>query len=56
MTAIVTGINTIVARGLGQLLTMATLQKWVISLLIAFPAVLFMAPLASKITDRLIKD
>lgn len=56
MTGIVTGINTVVAKGLDNLLTVPTLHKWGISLLIAFPCVLFMAPLAAKITDQLIKS
>jgi hypothetical protein len=55
MTGIVTGINTVVAKGLPDLLTMPTLQKWGISLLIAFPTVLVMAPLSVKLTNRLIK-
>jgi hypothetical protein len=55
MTGLVTAINTLVAKGLTSILTVATLQKWVISLAIAFPAVLFMAPLATKLTNRLIK-
>ncbi len=55
MTGIVTTINTFVARGLDAVFTMATLQRWGISILIAFPAVLFMMPLAAKLTERLVK-
>jgi hypothetical protein len=55
MTGIVTAVNTIVAKGLPALLTLGTLERWGISCIIAFPCVLFMAPLAAKITDRLIK-
>ena len=55
MTGIVTAVNTIVARGLPAVLTLATLKRWGISLLVAFPCVLFMAPLAIKLTNRLIK-
>jgi hypothetical protein len=56
MTGIVTAVNTLVAKGLIGLLSVATLQRWGISLLVAFPIVLFIAPLAAKITDRLMKD
>jgi len=55
MTGIVTVVNTLVAKGLAGLLTVGTLQRWGISCLVAFPIVLFMAPLAAKITDRLIE-
>lgn len=55
MTGIVTAINTFVARGAAYVLTKPTLHRWGISLLIAFPCVLFMAPLSVKITNRLIK-
>ena len=55
MTGIVTAVNTLVAKGIHGLLMMATLHRWGISLLVAFPIVLFIAPLAAKITDRLIK-
>lgn len=55
MTGIVTAINTVVARGLAALLTAGTLHRWGISILIAFPAVLFIAPLAAKLTDRVVK-
>jgi hypothetical protein len=56
MTGIVTAINTIVAKGPHAVITLSTLHRWGISLVVAFPCVLFMAPLASKITDRLIKS
>lgn len=55
MTGIVTVINTIVAKGFVEVLTIATLQRWGISLVIAFPAVLLIAPHATRLTDRLIK-
>jgi len=56
MTGIVTAINTAVARGMSQVFTMPTLHRWGISLAIAFPAVLVIAPIAIKITNFLIKD
>lgn len=55
MTGIVTTVNTIVARGLGAVPTLSTLERWGISFAVAFPVVIYIAPLASKITDRLIK-
>ncbi len=55
MTGIVTAVNTFVAKGLAAVLTMGTLQRWGISLLVAFPIVLVIAPLAVKLTDRLVK-
>lgn len=55
MTGIVTAVNTLVAKGLAAVLTVATLKRGGISLLVAFPIVLFIAPLAAKITDHLIK-
>ena len=54
MTGIVTAINTLVAKGIAAVLTVATLKRWGISLVIAFPAVLFMAPLATKLTNLII--
>lgn len=56
MSALVTAINTLVARGLTAIFTFATLQRWLISVVIAFPAVLLIAPLAVKVTDRIIKN
>ncbi len=56
MTGIVTAVNTVVAKGLAAVLTIATLRRWGISLLVAFPIVLFIAPLAVKITDRLTRS
>jgi hypothetical protein len=56
MTGLVTAINTLVARGTAAVLTVATLERWAISLAIAFPAVLFMAPLAVKLTDKFVKS
>jgi hypothetical protein len=55
MTGLVTAINTFVARGIAEVLTLATLQRWTISLAVAFPAVLFMAPLAAKLTHKIVK-
>jgi hypothetical protein len=55
MTGIVTATNTLVAKGLTGLFKFGTLQRWGISLLVAFPVVLFIAPLAASLTDRLIK-
>lgn len=56
MTGIVTAVNTLVAKGMAAVLTVALLKKWGISLLVAFPIVLLIAPLATKITDRLVKN
>lgn len=56
MTGLVTAINTVVARGLESVLTTATLGRWMISLVIAFPAVLLLAPLATKLTNRIVKN
>lgn len=56
MTAIVTAVNTVVARGLAALFTQGTAHRWGISILIAFPSVLVIAPLAAKLTDHIIKD
>ena len=56
MTGLVTAINTFVARGAAEVLTVATLERWGISLAIAFPAVLFMAPLAVKLTNKFVKS
>ncbi len=55
MTGLVTVINTFVASGLDAVLTLATLERWVISIAIAFPAVLFVAPLSVRLTNRLVK-
>ena len=54
MTGIVCAINTIVAKGLASVFTIGLLERWAISCIIAFPCVLFMQPLAAKLTDRLI--
>jgi hypothetical protein len=56
MTGLVTAINTFVARGFEAVFTTATLGRWAISLAIAFPAVLFMAPLAVKLTNKFVKN
>jgi hypothetical protein len=56
MTGLVTAINTFVARGAGAVLTAATLERWAISLAIAFPAVLIIAPLALKLTNKFVKS
>jgi len=56
MTGIVTAINTIVAKGAGAVVTIPTFHRWMISLLVAFPCVLFMAPLAVKITNKLVRS
>jgi hypothetical protein len=55
MTGIVTVVNTIVAKGLPAVMTLALLKRWGISLVIAFPCVLFMAPIATKLTSRIVK-
>ena len=55
MTGIVTGVNTVVARGVPALFNLGTLERWGISCIVAFPCVLFMAPLAVKLTNRLVK-
>ena len=56
MTGIVTAINTFVAKGASHVFTLPTLQRWGISVLIAFPAVLLIMPLAVKATNYLVKD
>jgi hypothetical protein len=56
MTGLVTGINTLVARGAQAVLTFSTLQRWGISFAVAFPTILFIAPLAAKATDYFIKN
>jgi len=56
MTGLVCAINTAVAKGLPAVFTLPTLQRWGISLAIAFPAVLLVAPLAAKLTVRLTKS
>ena len=56
MTGLVTAINTFVASDIAAVLTMATLERWAISLAIAFPAVLVVAPLALKLTDKIVKS
>ncbi|HSX45963.1 MAG TPA: DUF2798 domain-containing protein [Candidatus Saccharimonadia bacterium] len=56
MTGLVCAINTIVAKSLAAVFTAAYLKRWGISLVIAFPAVLFMQPLAVKLTNHIIKD
>lgn len=55
MTGIVTAVNTVVAKGPAALLTAGTMERWGISCLVAFPCVLFMAPLATKVTGRLVR-
>lgn len=54
MTGIVTVVNTIIGKGLAFVVTLMTLQKWGISILIAYPSVLLVLPVAIKLTDRLI--
>jgi hypothetical protein len=56
MTGIVTAINTMVAKGIGAVFTLPTLHRWGISFVVAYPCVLFMMPLATKLTNRLIKS
>jgi hypothetical protein len=56
MTGIVTAINTFVAKGAGAVITSSTLHRWGISFAVAFPTILFIAPLAAKLTDRIIKS
>jgi hypothetical protein len=55
MTGIVTLVNTLIAKGLVSVLTLATLQKWGVSILIAYPSVLIVLPIAIKITDHMIR-
>jgi hypothetical protein len=55
MTGIVTLVNTLIAKGVVSVLTLATLQKWGVSILIAYPSVLIVLPIAIKLTDRVIK-
>jgi hypothetical protein len=55
MTGIVTAVNTLVAKGVAAVCTLATLKKWGISLAVAFPIVLVIQPLVVKLADRIIK-
>jgi hypothetical protein len=43
MTGIVTAVNTIVAKGLGAVPTVATLERWGISFAVAFPGDIYSA-------------
>jgi hypothetical protein len=56
MTGIVTVINTFVAKGAGAVITTSTLHRWGISFAAAFPTLLLIAPLAARLTDRIIKS
>jgi len=56
MTGLVTAINTTVAKGLAAVFTAATLHRWGISFAVAFPTILFVAPLAAKATNQIIRD
>lgn len=56
MTGLVCVINTIVAKTVAAVFSVALLKRWGISLAIAFPAVLLMQPLAVKLTNYLVKD
>ena len=55
MTGIVTAVNTLVAKGPAGLLTVSILERWAISCIVAFPCVLVLAPIAVKLTDRLVR-
>ena len=56
MTGIVCAINTLVAKGLPAVFTTATLAKWGISLVVAYPALLLIQPLAVKLTNHIVKS
>lgn len=56
MTGLVCAINVLVAKGLSSVFTLVTLKRWGISLAVAFPVVLFMQPLAAKLTDQIVKN
>jgi hypothetical protein len=56
MTGLVCAINTFVAKGSQAVLTEGTLERWAISLAIAFPAVLLVQPGVIKLTDRIIRS
>jgi hypothetical protein len=55
MTGIVTLVNTVIGKGLAFIFTFTTLQKWGVSILIAYPSVLLVMPIAIRLTNRLIK-
>ena len=55
MTLIVCVVNTLVARGIDSVLTMATLQKWGISIVVAYPSALVILPFVIKLTDKMTK-
>jgi len=56
MTGIVTVINTLISKDITAVFTFATVGKWGISFLVAFPIVLVISPLAMKLTDHIIKN
>lgn len=55
MTGIVTVVNTLIGKGMTAILTPMTLQKWSISVVIAYPSVLLVMPVAIRLTNHLIK-
>lgn len=55
MTGIVTLVNTIIGKGIADIMTLDALQKWGVSILIAYPSVLLVLPLAIKLTDLLLE-
>ena len=56
MTGLVTAVNTVVARGIESVLTTATFGRWMISFVIAFPTIIVIAPLAIRLTNRIVKN
>jgi hypothetical protein len=55
MTGIVCVVNTVVAKNIAAVFTAGLLLRWGVSCVVAFPCVLVMAPLAARLTDRLVK-
>lgn len=56
MSCLVSGISTVRATGLVDDVFGLWMQAWITSWLVAFPAVLVVAPLTRRIVRRLIRD
>lgn len=53
MSAVISGVSTVTAVGLAPELPGVWIQAWLSSWVVAFPAVLVVAPLARRIVGRL---
>lgn len=56
MSFLVSGLSTMIARGIDSTLPMAWLSAWLASWALAFPAVLVVAPIVRRILARLVKQ